>query len=49
MTYLTQANGAKIAGMLQVRQKRAQAIAAMHFGVPQSAVSDFAGLFRKKV
>ena len=40
MTYLTQAHGDQIVGMLLVTQK--QAIVAMHFGVPQSTVSDFA-------
>ena len=46
MTCLTQAHRDQTVGILLVRQK--QAIAAMHFGVSQSTVSELAGLVRKE-
>ena len=47
MTCLAQAHRDHIFGMLLVRQK--QAIVAMHFGVSQSTLFDFAGFVGKEV
>ena len=47
MTCLTQAHRDQIVGMLLVRQK--QAVAAMHFGVSQSTVTDVVGRVGKEV